>query len=249
MQPPPKRKVVIAIDPGHGGEDPGASGRLGTKEKDVVLAIGRELKTLLNQKYGIQAVLVRDGDYYISLKKRKRIARDHKADLLVSIHADAFRSPSVYGSSVYVLSERGASSEAAKWLADKENSADLVGGVSLEDKDDLLASVLLDLSQTATLDASINLGANVLGELKKLGKTHKPEVQRAGFVVLKSPDIPSILVETAFISNPDEERRLRNPRHQQHLAKAILNGILRYLKNNAPHDTVLAARADNTRPR
>lgn len=241
-RPPAKRKVIIAIDPGHGGEDPGASGRLGTREKDVVLAIGRKLKKILNRKYGIRAFLVRDGDYYISLKKRKRIARDRKAHLFVSIHADAFRSPRVYGSSVYVLSQKGASSEAAKWLADRENSADLVGGVSLDDKDDLLASVLLDLSQTATLDASIGLGADVLGELKKLGRTHKPRVQRAGFMVLKSPDIPSILIETAFISNPDEERRLRSPRHQRRLAKAISIGILRYLKNNAPRDTVLAVR-------
>lgn len=232
----------MAIDPGHGGEDPGASGRLGTKEKNVVLAIGRKLKALLNRKHGIRAFLVRDGDYYIGLKKRMRIARNHKADLFISIHADAFRNPLVYGSSVYVLSQRGASSEAAKWLADRENSADLVGGVSLDDKDDLLASVLLDLSQTATLDASINLGANILNELKKLGKTHKKKVQRAGFMVLKSPDIPSILIETAFISNPDEERRLRNSRHQQRVAKAILTGVLRYLKNNAPQDTMLAVR-------
>lgn len=236
------RKVIIAIDPGHGGEDPGASGRLGTREKDVALAIGRKLKTLLNRKYGIRAILVRDGDYYISLRKRKRIARNHKADLFVSIHADAFRNPLVYGSSVYVLSERGASSEAAKWLADKENSADLVGGVSLDDKDDLLASVLLDLSKEATLKDSLDLGNDVLNQLKKLGKTHKKRVQRAGFMVLKSPDIPSILVETAFISNPNEERRLRNPRHQQRLAQAILAGILRYLKNNAPQGTLLAAR-------
>nr|VFJ92324.1 MAG: N-acetylmuramoyl-L-alanine amidase [Candidatus Kentron sp. LFY] len=243
VQPPSKlRKVIVAIDPGHGGEDPGASGRLGTKEKNVVLAIGRKLKALLNRKHGIRAFLVRDGDYYIGLKKRMRIARNHKADLFISIHADAFRNPLVYGSSVYVLSQRGASSEAAKWLADRENSADLVGGVSLDDKDDLLASVLLDLSQTATLDASINLGANILNELKKLGKTHKKKVQRAGFMVLKSPDIPSILIETAFISNPDEERRLRNSRHQQRVAKAILTGVLRYLKNNAPQDTMLAVR-------
>nr|VFJ60400.1 MAG: N-acetylmuramoyl-L-alanine amidase [Candidatus Kentron sp. FW] len=236
------RQVIVAIDPGHGGEDPGASGRRGTREKDVVLAIGKKLKTLLNRKYGIKAFLVRTGDYYISLKKRKRIARKHKADLLISIHADAFRDPLVYGSSVYVLSERGASSESAKWLADRENSADLVGGVSLDDKDDLLASVLLDLSQTATLSASIQLGTDIFNELKKLGKTHKRRIQRAGFVVLKSPDIPSVLVETAFISNPHEERRLRNPKHQMRVAKAILTGVLRYLKNNAPQDTLLAVR-------
>jgi len=236
------RKAIVAIDPGHGGEDPGASGRFGTREKDVVLAIGKKLKILLNKQRGIRAFLVRDGDYYVGLKKRTKIARDGKADLFVSIHADAFRDPMVYGSSVYVLSRNGASSEAAKWLADRENSADLVGGVSLDDKDDLLASVLLDLSQTATLNASVDLGANVLNELKKLGKTHKPKVQRGGFVVLKSPDIPSILVETAFISNPHEERRLKSTKHQWRVAKAILAGIRRYFKNHGPPDTLLAKR-------
>lgn len=236
------RKVIVAIDPGHGGEDPGAIGKLGTREKDVVFAIGKKLEKLLDRQRGIEAFLVRRGDYYVGLKKRPRIARDHKADLFVSIHADAFRDPMVYGSSVYVLSKNGASSEAAKWLADSENSADLVGGVSLNDKDNLLASVLLDLSQTATLKDSVALGSNVLNQLKKLGKSHKRQVQRAGFMVLKSPDIPSVLVETAFISNPDEERRLRDPKHQQRVAKAIQQGILGYLKHNAPPDTILAAR-------
>ena len=235
------RKAIIAIDPGHGGEDGGAVGRLGTREKDVALAIGKKLKTLLNRQRGIDAFLVRRGDYYVGLKKRTQIARKHKADLLISIHADAFRDPMVYGSSVYVLSKTGASSEAAKWLADRENSADLVGGVKLNDKDNLLASVLLDLSQDATLEDSIELGNDVLNELKKLGKTHKKRVQRAGFVVLKSPDIPSILVETAFISNPDEERRLKSSRHQWRVAKAILRGVLVYFKSNAPPGTVLAS--------
>ncbi|MBT8419816.1 MAG: N-acetylmuramoyl-L-alanine amidase [Gammaproteobacteria bacterium] len=236
------RKVIIAVDPGHGGEDTGAIGRLGAREKDVVLAIGKKLKTLLNQQRGIDAFLVRRGDYYVGLQKRTRIARTRQADLFISIHADAFRDPLVYGSSVYVLSENGASSEAAKWLADRENSSDLVGGVRLNDKDNLLASVLLDLSQKATLNDSVKLGNSVLNQLKKLGKTHKPQVHRAGFMVLKSPDVPSILVETAFISNPDEERRLRSSQHQWRVAKAILRGILGYFKNNAPPNTLLAAR-------
>nr|VFJ51538.1 MAG: N-acetylmuramoyl-L-alanine amidase [Candidatus Kentron sp. DK]VFJ57336.1 MAG: N-acetylmuramoyl-L-alanine amidase [Candidatus Kentron sp. DK] len=236
------RNVVVAIDPGHGGEDVGATGRRGTREKDVVLAIGKQLKTLLKRERGIDAFLVRHGDYYVGLKKRTRIARDHKADLFISIHADAFRDSTVYGSSVYVLSEGGASSEAAKWLADRENSADLVGGVSLNDKDDLLATVLLDLSQKATLNDSAKLGADVLYQLGKLGKTHKRQLQRAGFMVLKSPDIPSILVETAFISNPVEEKRLRSPKHQRRVAEAILRGVLSYFKKNPPPNTLLASR-------
>ncbi|MEW8383193.1 MAG: N-acetylmuramoyl-L-alanine amidase, partial [Candidatus Thiodiazotropha taylori] len=190
------RDVVIAVDPGHGGEDPGARGRKGTYEKDVVLAIGRKLVKMLNQQKGMRAVLIRDGDYYLGLRKRIAKARAHQADLFVSIHADAFRDPKVRGSSVYTLSRSGASNEAARWLAERENSADLVGGVSLEDKDDMLASVLLDLSQIGTLQASSEAASRVLTELKTLGKTHKRKVQQAGFVVLKSPDIPSMLVET-----------------------------------------------------
>ncbi|RLW65697.1 MAG: N-acetylmuramoyl-L-alanine amidase [gamma proteobacterium symbiont of Stewartia floridana] len=235
------RDVVIAVDPGHGGEDPGARGRKGTYEKDVVLAIGRKLVKMLNQQKGMRAVLIRDGDYYLGLRKRIAKARAHQADLFVSIHADAFRDPKVRGSSVYTLSRSGASNEAARWLAERENSADLVGGVSLEDKDDMLASVLLDLSQIGTLQASSEAASRVLTELKTLGKTHKRKVQQAGFVVLKSPDIPSMLVETAFISNPDEERRLRDPRHQTKVAKALMKGIRDYFKYQPPPGTWLAA--------
>lgn len=235
------RDVVIAVDPGHGGEDPGARGRKGTYEKDVVLEIGRKLVKMLNRQKGMRAVLIRDGDYYLGLRKRIAKAREHQADLFVSIHADAFKDPKVRGSSVYTLSRSGASNEAALWLAERENSADLVGGVSLEDKDDMLASVLLDLSQIGTLQASSEAANRVLGELKTLGKTHKRRVQQAGFVVLKSPDIPSMLVETAFISNPEEERRLRDARHQTKVAKALMKGIRDYFRFQPPPGTWLAA--------
>jgi N-acetylmuramoyl-L-alanine amidase len=236
------RDLVIAIDPGHGGEDPGARGRAGTLEKDVVLGIARRLATLVKRERGMRPVLVRRGDYYVGLRRRMQIAREQGADLFVSIHADAFRDSRVRGSSVYILSRNGASSEAAKWVADRENAADLVGGVSLDDKDDLLASVLLDLSQTATLSASSEVGDRVLRELKTVGRTHKRRLQRAGFVVLKSPDIPSLLIETAFISNPKEERKLRSPKHQQALARAIMRGIGEYFARNAPPGTLLAVR-------
>ncbi|MEJ2610375.1 MAG: N-acetylmuramoyl-L-alanine amidase [Candidatus Thiodiazotropha sp.] len=235
------RDVVIAIDPGHGGEDPGACGKKGTYEKDVVLAIGRKLVKLINNQKGMRAVLIRDGDYYLSLRQRIAKAREKKADLFVSIHADAFRDRKVRGSSVYTLSSSGASSEAARWLAERENSADLVGGVSLEDKDEMLASVLLDLSQIGTLQASSEAASRVLSQLKTLGKTHKQSVQQAGFVVLKSPDIPSMLVETAFISNPQEEMRLRDPKHQGKVALALMEGIRDYFKFQPPPDTWLAA--------
>jgi N-acetylmuramoyl-L-alanine amidase len=244
-----QRDVIIAVDPGHGGEDPGARGRRGTYEKDVVLAIGRHLVKELNQQQGLRAILIRDGDYYLGLRKRIAKAREAQADLFVSIHADAFRDPKVRGSSVYTLSRRGASSEAARWLAERENSADLVGGVSLEDKDDMLASVLLDLSQIGTLQASSEAAERVLAQLKGLGKTHKRKVQQAGFVVLKSPDIPSMLVETAFISNPDEERRLRDPSHQRRVAKALSKGIVNYFKFQPPPGTWLAANQASKRPR
>ncbi len=236
------RDVVIAIDAGHGGVDPGARGAHGTREKDVALAIARKLQRLVQKERGMRAVMVRDGDYYLRLRKRINIARKNKADLFVSIHADAFRDASVQGSSVYALSQHGASSEAARWLAENENSADLIGGVSLDDKDDLLASVLLDLSQTATIEASLGVGDRVLGYLKQVGQVHKSRVQQAGFVVLKSPDIPSILVETGYISNPREESRLRDPAHQDQLAEAILKGIHDYFVEYAPPGTVLAAR-------
>jgi len=239
---PRLRDVVIAVDPGHGGEDPGATGARGAKEKHVVLAIARELERLIKREPGMRPVLVRKGDYYLRLRKRIEIARAHKADLFVSIHADAFRDPKVRGASVYALSQNGASSEAARWLAERENSADLIGGVSLDDKDDLLASVLLDLSQTATIEASVEAGDQVLRGLKKVGRVHKRHIQQAGFVVLKSPDIPSILVETAFISNPTDEKRLRSARHQRKMARAILEGIRSYFQSYAPPGTLLAAR-------
>ncbi len=248
-KPSGERDVIIAIDPGHGGEDPGARGRRGTYEKDVVLAIGTNLVKELNRKQGLHAILIRDGDYYLGLRKRVDKAREAQADLFVSIHADAFRDPKVRGSSVYTLSRRGASNEAALWLAERENSSDLVGGVSLEDKDDTLFSVLLDLSQIGTLQASSEAAERVLAQLKGLGKTHKRKVQQAGFVVLKSPDIPSMLVETAFISNPDEERRLRDPAHQRRIAKALSEGIVDYFKFQPPPGTWLAANQARKRPR
>lgn len=234
------RDLVIAIDAGHGGEDPGARGRKGTREKDVVLAIARRLAALIEKEPGMRPVLIRDGDYYIGLRKRIEKARSHRADLFISIHADAFHDSRARGSSVYVLSQRGASSEMARWLAARENAADLVGGVSLDDKDDLLAEVLLDLAQTATLEASVEVADNVLQEMKGLGKVHKKQVQHAGFVVLKSPDIPSLLVETAFISNPSEEQRLRSSRHQEQVAQAILAGVRNYFLSNPPPGTLVA---------
>lgn len=244
-----QRDVIIAVDPGHGGEDPGARGRKGTYEKDVVLAIGRKLARMLDRQKGMHAVLIRDGDYYLGLRKRIAKARAAQADLFISIHADSYKDSRVRGSSVYTLSRRGASSEAARWLAERENSADLVGGVSLEDKDDMLASVLLDLSQIGTLQASSEAAERVLSQLKHLGKTHKRRVQQAGFVVLKSPDIPSMLVETAFISNPAEERRLRDPAHQEAIAKALLEGVVNYFKFQPPPGTWLAADQQQRHPR
>ncbi len=235
------KDVVIAIDAGHGGDDPGAMGPHGVREKDVTLKIAKNLANLINKEYGMKAVLVREGDYFLSLRNRIKKAREHKADLFVSIHADAFKDPRVKGSSVYILSNRGASSEAARWLAERENASDLVGGVSLDDKDDVLASVLLDLSQTASLEASIGVADRVLSGLKQLGKTHKKHVQSAGFAVLKSPDIPSILVETAYISNPDEEKKLKDARYQTKLAKALLSGLKGYFRDYAPEGTLLAS--------
>ena len=237
-----RRDVIIAIDAGHGGDDPGASGPHHTKEKDVVLQIARRLNTLVTQERGMQPVMIRDGDYYIGLRKRVEIAHQHRADMFVSIHADAFNDPSAKGSSVYTLSLRGASSEQASILAEKENAADLIGGVRLDDKDDLLASVLLDLSQTATIEASVDVASRILSGLKGVGKVHKSHVEQAGFRVLKSPDLPSILVETAFISNPTEERLLRTSNHQYQLAKAIMDGLHDYFHSNPPPGTLLASR-------
>lgn len=234
------RDIIVAVDAGHGGEDPGAKGRGGTYEKDVVLSIAKELARRIDREKGMKAVLIRNGDYYIGLRKRMKLAREKRADLFVSLHADAFRDSRVGGSSVYTLSRRGASSEAARWLAERENSADLVGGVSLEDKDELLASVLLDLSQTGTQEASDQVAQHLLRRLEKIGKTHKGHVQQAGFMVLKSPDIPSVLVELAYISNPTEEKKLKNHRHQVQMADAILAGVKSYFTQNPPPGTLLA---------
>jgi len=225
-----KRDIIVAIDAGHGGEDPGATGRRGTREKDIVLQIARKLRELINKKPGMKAVMIRNGDYYISLRGRTKKARKANADIFISIHADAFKNTKAHGSSVFILSSRGASSEAAKWLAKKENQADLVGGVSLDDKDDMLAKLLLDLSQTATIEASNSVASRVMKGLKKVGKTHKNSVERAGFAVLKSPDIPSLLVETGFISNPKEEKLLKSAAYQKKMAQAILNGVDGYFK-------------------
>lgn len=234
------RPVVIAIDAGHGGEDPGAIGPHGTHEKLVVLQIARKLQSLVQQETGMSAVMIRDGDYYVSLRGRMQKARALKADLFVSIHADAVRNGHARGASVYVLSEKGASSEAARWLAASQNDSDLIGGVSLDDKDDLLASVLLDLSQNATIAASTDVADKILSEIRHVGKLHKMDVERAAFMVLKSPDIPSILVETGFISNRKEEGFLRDGNFQTRIARALLKGIRKYFKDNPPPGTLLA---------
>jgi len=235
------RPVVIAVDAGHGGDDPGAHGPDGTLEKNVTLSVARDLAKLINAQPGMRAVLTRDGDYFVPLKKRYEIARRNKADLFVSIHADAYTSADARGSSVWVLSKHGKVSEAARWLADSENRADLIGGVSLDDKDDTLASVLLDLSQGASIEASEAVAKRVLKALGALGPTHRGYVERANFVVLRSPDVPSILVETAFITNPTEERKLRDPAHREQLASAILKGVRGYFEDTPPPGTWFAA--------
>ena len=228
------RLVIVAIDAGHGGEDPGARGRHGTREKDVTLAIARRLKAAIDRESNMRAVLVRDGDYFIPLAQRVGKARRINADLFVSVHADAWVRPDARGSSVFALSERGATSAAARMLAQKENESDLIGGVNLGVRDPVLARTLLDLSQTATINDSLKLARHVLSELGGLGDLHKPAVEQAGFAVLKAPDVPSILVETAFISNPAEEMRLKDNAYQEKLAGAILGGIKRYLAQNPP---------------
>lgn len=235
-----RRDVIVAIDAGHGGEDPGALGPRKLREKQVVLAIARKLRTRLEQTPGFRPVMIRDGDYYVSLRGRRDLARKYQADLFVSIHADAFRQASANGASVYALSTRGATSTAAKYLADRENAADLVGGVRLSDKDDVLAGVLTDLSMTATLDTSLSLGAVVLKEVDKIAKLHKRQVEQAGFAVLKSPDIPSILVETGFISNPGEARKLADASYQSKMAAAIQRGIEAWFSSHPPPGTLLA---------
>lgn len=234
----PGRDIVIAIDPGHGGHDPGAVGKGRTREKDVALAIGRELARRIDAEPGMTAILVRNRDIYVDHRNRTSIARKGKADLFVSIHADAVRDRRANGASVYALSLKGASDEAAHQLAKRENAS--VGGVSLDDKDDVLASVLLDLSQNASLSASLDVGGNVARAMSKVARMHRKTVQQAGLLVLKSPDMPSILVETAFISNPSEEKKLRDKGHQGRLANAILAGIRNYFYTNPPPDTQIA---------
>jgi N-acetylmuramoyl-L-alanine amidase len=243
------RDIVVAVDAGHGGVDPGATGQAGVHEKDVVLAIARSLALRINSEPGMHAVLTRDRDEFLTLRDRIGRARAANADLFVSVHADSIANSAVSGSSVYVLSERGASNEAARWLAERENAADLMGGVSLADKSNTLATVLLDLSQSANISASMTAAENVLGALEGVGIVRKSQVQQAGFVVLKSPDIPSMLVETAYISNPAEERRLRNPAQQAALADAIFSGLRSYFTGNPPKGTRFAlARAPHAPP-
>ena len=226
------RMVTIAIDPGHGGEDPGAVGNGGSYEKNIVLSIARRLKAKLEQIPNVRVMLTRDGDYFVPLQVRVQKARKVQADLFVSIHADAFIEPTARGSSVFALSEKGASSTAARWLANKENAADLIGGINIKTKNQHLASVLLDLSTTAQINDSLKLAKSVLSEIGNINKLHKAQVEQAGFAVLKAPDIPSILVETAFISNPEEEAKLTDNTYQDQMAEALSNGIRKYLIKN-----------------
>ncbi len=228
------RLVIVALDPGHGGEDPGAIGPGGTREKDVVLQIAHRLRERINNQPNMRAYLTRDADFFVPLGVRVQKARRVQADLFISIHADAFFTPRPQGASVFALSERGASSSAARWIADKENSADLVGGINVKSRDAQVAKALLDMSTTAQIRDSLQLGSAMLGEIGSVGKLHKPRVEQAGFAVLKAPDIPSVLVETAFISNPDEEVRLRSEAYQEQLADAIMRGIGRYFAKNPP---------------
>ena len=233
------RLIVIAIDPGHGGEDPGAIGPSGLREKDVVLAIGKKLRDRLNSNPRIRVMMTRDADFFVPLNERVSKARRVQADLFVSIHADAFITPKARGASVFALSTSGASSTNARWMADKENAADVIGGVNTKVvKDAGVLRAMLDMSTSAQIKDSLKLGGEVLGQIGKLAKLHKGSVEQAGFAVLKAPDVPSILVETAFISNPEEEARLRDPDYQDDLVKALATGIARYFAKNPP----LAAR-------
>ncbi|HET9023197.1 MAG TPA: N-acetylmuramoyl-L-alanine amidase, partial [Burkholderiaceae bacterium] len=232
--PDMQRMLTVVIDPGHGGEDPGAVGRAGTYEKNVTLAIGRRLRAMIVADSGLRVAMTRDGDFFVPLRTRVAKARAVQADLFVSIHADAWIRPDARGSSVFALSEHGASSSAAAWMAQRENDADLVGGINLASADRNLARVLLDLSTTAQINDSLRLGNSVLRELERVNRLHKPRVEQAGFAVLKAPDIPSILVETAFISNPEEEARLRDTDYQEQMARALLIGIKRYFAKNPP---------------
>lgn len=234
-----ERAIIVVIDPGHGGKDPGTAGSIGVREKDVVLAISKQVQEILNKENGFRGVLTRDSDYFIPLRQRLSIARKDKGDMFVAIHADAYINSYAGGSSVFTLSAHGASSEAARWLAEKENYSEL-GGVTLNDKSHLLRSVLIDLSQTATIASSLQLGKSVLRQLGKVGKLHRGFVEQAPFMVLKNPDIPSLLVETGFLSNPLEEQRLRDPYYQRQIANAIVDGIKDYFWNNPPPGTLIA---------
>jgi N-acetylmuramoyl-L-alanine amidase len=234
IPPQTMRMITIALDPGHGGEDPGAIGRGGSREKDVVLSIAKRLKRKIEEQPNMRVMLTRDADYFVPLNMRVQKARKVQADLFVSIHADAFVEPTARGASVFALSEKGASSTAARWLARKENAADLIGGVNIQTQDRQLASVLLDLSTTAQINDSMKLGRAVLGEIGGINRLHKGAVEQAGFAVLKAPDIPSILIETAFISNPEEEAKLTDDGYQEQMANAVLNGIRKYFAKNPP---------------
>ncbi|WP_281784276.1 N-acetylmuramoyl-L-alanine amidase [Sinimarinibacterium flocculans] len=235
------RPVVIAIDAGHGGQDPGAKGRSGLLEKNVALTVSRKLAKLINDTPNMRAVLTRDGDYFLGLRERVNIARKHQADLFVSVHCNAFTRRDMRGSAVYVLSNGGATSEHARWLAQKENASDLVGGVHLHDKDNELAAVLIDLSQGATMEASFDVGSRILGSLSKINRLQKREIQQAGFAVLKAPDIPSVLVETAFISNAEEEKMLGSGAFQDKLARQIFDGVKGYFESYRPQQQVVEA--------
>ena len=228
------RLVIVAIDPGHGGEDPGAIGPTGLREKDVVLAVARKLRDRINAVPGMRAMLTRDGDYFVPLHERVRKARRVQADLFVSVHADAFIKPTARGASVFALSQSGATSTAARWMANKENAADLVGGVNIKAKDSAVLRALVDMSTTRQIRDSLKLGGEVLGQIGKVGRLHKPHVEQAGFAVLKAPDVPSILVETAFISNPEEEKKLRSDEYREQLVAALVTGIRRYFAKNPP---------------
>lgn len=234
------RDIVVVIDPGHGGKDPGARGAQGSKEKDIVLAIAKKLQAAINREPGFRAVLTRDGDYFIGLRGRLAIAHKHKGDMFIAIHADAARHETAKGIGVYAVSQRGATSEAARWLAAKENESEFVGGLDLTDKDHVLRSVLIDLSQTHTISASLQIGSVLLRQLSRFAELHHAGVEQAAFVVLKSPDIPSLLVETGFLSNPYEERKLLNPQYQWQIVGAVTSGIKTYFVNHPPRGTQIA---------
>lgn len=239
------KPIVVAVDAGHGGEDPGAHGRSGLLEKDVALSIARRLASQINEQPGMRAVLTRDGDYYVGLRERVQKARSAQADLFVSIHCNALTRPDMSGTAVYVLSTRGATNENARWLANQENAADMVGGIELQDKDHELAAVLIDLSQSATMEASFDLGSRMLDSLGRINNLQKPRVQQAGFVVLKAPDIPSVLVETAFITNPREERLLADEDYQAKMASSMLTGIKGYFQSYRPQQQVVENQAEH----